>query len=136
MTAIKRIKVWLWTAGAQVDCLSPRPDARVAHFSAFHFHRLFFSWTGETLGVYLPILTVAIPVGLGSTEVRGYTVPRTVDQISAVWDAMLREWLPGSGKQLDARPFLEHYPKDASLNAKTGVFNLRHRDTSRTALGW
>src|ERR1700759_5043047 len=27
--------------------------ARVAHFSAFHFHRIFFAWTGETLGAYL-----------------------------------------------------------------------------------
>ena len=27
--------------------------AAVAHFSAFHFHRLFRAWTGETLGDYL-----------------------------------------------------------------------------------
>jgi AraC family transcriptional regulator len=265
--------------------LDLRALARVAHFSAFHFHRLFFSWTGETMGDYLrrrrleiaairlagqpklSILTVAVSVGFGSTEafgrafknrfgctastwrtsiakqrnpgqelrnpgqigwtpdadndstvstgavmkvkiierkpvdvtylrhvgpygrpisqfwqrtvypwmaandqlgqprygislddptitaadkcrydaaveVRGkITVPGdsqtttipggqyavtpfrgTVDQISAVWDAMLREWLPESGMQLDARPFLEHYPKDASFDAKTGVF--------------
>jgi AraC family transcriptional regulator len=265
--------------------LDLRALARVAHFSAFHFHRLFFSWTGETMGDYLrrrrleiaairlagqpklSILTVAVSVGFGSTEafgrafkdrfgctastwrtsiakqrnpgqelrnpgqiaatadadndstvstgavmkvkiierkpvvvtylryvgpygrpisefwqrtvypwmlandqlgqprygislddptitaanqcrydaaveVRGkITVPGdsqtttvpggqyavtpfrgTVDHISAVWDAMLREWLPGSGMQLDARPFLEHYPKDASFDAKTGVF--------------
>ena len=27
--------------------------AGVAHFSPFHFHRLFAAWTGETLGDYL-----------------------------------------------------------------------------------
>jgi AraC family transcriptional regulator len=27
--------------------------AEVAHFSPYHFHRLFAAWTGETLGDYL-----------------------------------------------------------------------------------
>jgi AraC family transcriptional regulator len=265
--------------------LDLRALARVAHFSAFHFHRVFFSWTGETLGDYLrrrrleiaairlagqpklSILNVAVSVGFGSTEafarafksrfgctasvwrasigqqrnsgqvlrnsgqivgasgtdndgtlptgaamkvkvierkpvrvtylrhvgpygrplsefwqrtvypwmavndqlgqprygislddptitagnkcrydagveVRGkITVPGnsqtttipggqyavtafrgTVDQIGGVWGAMLREWLPTSGMQLDARPFLEYYPTDASFDPKTGVF--------------
>jgi AraC family transcriptional regulator len=66
--------------------LDLRALARVAHFSAFHFHRVFFSWTAETLGDYvrrrrveiaavrlagqprLPILSVAISVGFGSAE--------------------------------------------------------------------
>ena len=51
------------------------------------------------------------------TEFRG-----TADQIGGVWNAMLREWLPSSGMQLDARPFLEYYAKDASFDPKTGVF--------------
>jgi AraC family transcriptional regulator len=60
--------------------------AQVAHFSAFHFHRLFAAWMGETLGDYLrrrrlevaamrmiaqprlPVLTVALSVGWGSGE--------------------------------------------------------------------
>jgi AraC family transcriptional regulator len=60
--------------------------ARVAHFSAFHFHRLFAAWMGETLGDYLrrrrlelaamrliaqprlPVLSVALLVGWGSGE--------------------------------------------------------------------
>lgn len=46
----------------------------------------------------------------------------TVDQIGSVWDAMLRQWLPSSGMQLDARPFLEYYPTDATFDPKTGVF--------------
>lgn len=60
--------------------------ARVAHFSPFHFHRLFQSWTGETCGAYVrrrrvemaaarmaaaPALSVfeaALAVGFGSGE--------------------------------------------------------------------
>jgi AraC family transcriptional regulator len=60
--------------------------AQVAHFSAFHFHRLFAAWMGETLGDYLrrrrlevaalrmvaqprlPVLSVALSVGWGSGE--------------------------------------------------------------------
>jgi AraC family transcriptional regulator len=43
-------------------------------------------------------------------------------QIGQAWDWMLRDWLPGSGMQLDSRPFFEHYPIDASFDAKTGEF--------------
>lgn len=60
--------------------------AQVAHFSTFHFHRLFAAWMGQTLGDYLrrrrlevaamrmsaqprlPVLTVALSVGWGSGE--------------------------------------------------------------------
>src|SRR5437899_2969129 len=60
--------------------------AEVAHFSPFHFHRLFAAWMGETLGDYLrrrrvevaamrlssqprlSVLTAAISVGFGSGE--------------------------------------------------------------------
>src|ERR1700754_1089886 len=60
--------------------------AEVAHFSSFHFHRLFAAWMGETLGEYLrrrrvevaamrlaaqprtTILSVALSVGFGSAE--------------------------------------------------------------------
>jgi AraC family transcriptional regulator len=60
--------------------------AEVAHFSPFHFHRLFSALMGETLGAYLrrrrcevaatrllaqprlPILQVALGVGFGSAE--------------------------------------------------------------------
>jgi AraC family transcriptional regulator len=46
----------------------------------------------------------------------------TVEQVGDVWEAMLRDWLPKSGMQLDARPFFEYYPTDASFDPKTGVF--------------
>ena len=60
--------------------------AEVAHFSPFHFHRLFSAWMGETLGDYLRrrrvevaamrlaaqphtrILNIALSVGFGSAE--------------------------------------------------------------------
>ncbi len=60
--------------------------ADVAHFSPYHFHRLFDAWMGETLGSYLrrqrleagagmlqsrpsaPVLEVALAVGFGSGE--------------------------------------------------------------------
>ena len=60
--------------------------AEVAHFSPYHFHRLFAAWTGETLGDYLrrrrveqaaswmasqprlSVLQVALSVGFGSGE--------------------------------------------------------------------
>ena len=35
--------------------------AAVAHFSAFHFHRLFRAWTGETLGDHLRRLDGHLP---------------------------------------------------------------------------
>jgi AraC family transcriptional regulator len=47
----------------------------------------------------------------------------TAEQIGAVWDSMLREWLPNSGMQLDARPFFEYYSTDARFDPKTGAFS-------------
>jgi len=47
----------------------------------------------------------------------------TSADIPAAWDALLRDWLPASGMQLDARPFFEHYPVDASYDPKTGAFS-------------
>lgn len=46
----------------------------------------------------------------------------TAADIGAAWDALLRDWLPKSGLQLDARPFFEHYPVDAKYDPKTGAF--------------
>ena len=70
---------------------------------------------------------ITVPGNSQSTTIPGgqYAVTAfrgTVDQIGGVWEAMLREWLPGSGLQLDARPFLEYYPTDGSFDSKTGVF--------------
>ena len=37
------------------------------------------------------------------------------------WERILREWLPASGYQLDARPCFEYYPPDGEYDEKTGV---------------
>ena len=43
-------------------------------------------------------------------------------QLGPAWESMLREWLPDSGMQLDARPFFEYYPTDAAFDPQTGIF--------------
>ncbi len=68
------------------EALELKALAAVAHFSPFHFHRVFAGWMGETLGDYLrrrrleraawllrhhpavPVLNVALEVGFGSGE--------------------------------------------------------------------
>jgi AraC family transcriptional regulator len=44
-------------------------------------------------------------------------------EIGVAWETLLREWLPKSGLQLDARPFFEHYPIDGRYDPKTGSFS-------------
>jgi len=46
----------------------------------------------------------------------------TDKEVGDAWVSMLRVWLPGSGMQLDSRPFFEHYPKEAGYDSKTGAF--------------
>ena len=43
-------------------------------------------------------------------------------RIGQTWSRLLREWLPGSGLQLDGRPCFEYYPEDATYDDKTGHF--------------
>lgn len=47
----------------------------------------------------------------------------TVFEIGDAWNNVLRDWLPNSGMQLDARPFFEYYPVDSSFDPVTGVFD-------------
>ncbi|TMC30063.1 MAG: AraC family transcriptional regulator [Chloroflexi bacterium] len=46
-------------------------------------------------------------------------------ELGSAWESMLREWLPGSGMQLDARPFFEFYSTDAAFDPQTGVFECQ-----------
>lgn len=65
------------------------------------------------------VLTATLPGGR-------YAVLRfkgTAAEIGEAWNSLLRDWLPSSGLQLDARPCFEYYPKDASYDARTGVFD-------------
>jgi AraC family transcriptional regulator len=48
----------------------------------------------------------------------------TSDTIGPAWMALMRDWLPQSGYQLDdGRPTFEYYPPDATYDAATGTFS-------------
>jgi AraC family transcriptional regulator len=49
----------------------------------------------------------------------------TVAGIEEAWKAMLRDWLPSSGLQLDGRVMFEYYPQDSSYDPSTGVFDCK-----------
>lgn len=46
----------------------------------------------------------------------------TAKQVGEAWAALLRDWLPSSGLQLDARPCFEYYPKGAGYDSQMGIF--------------
>ncbi len=46
----------------------------------------------------------------------------SAEQVGEAWASLLRDWLPSSGLQLDARPCFEYYPKDTACDAETGAF--------------
>ena len=64
------------------------------------------------------VLTTTIPGGRYAA-LRFYG---TSSEIEASWRRLLRDWLPSSGYQLDARPCFEHYPTDGRYDPKTGAF--------------
>ena len=49
----------------------------------------------------------------------------TVADIEAAWIAMLRDWLPSSGLQLDGRVMFEYYPEGSSYDPATGIFDCK-----------
>lgn len=49
----------------------------------------------------------------------------TVAEIGPAWTSLLRDWLPSSGLQLDARPCFEYYPSDAAYDPRTGRFGCQ-----------
>ena len=62
-------------------------------------------------------VTTSIPGGkYAAARFRG-----TSAEMGEGWMALLRDWLPGSGLQLDARPLFEYYPTDVRMDPKTGV---------------
>ncbi len=61
--------------------------------------------------------TTTLPGGkYAVTRVKG-----TASQFGDTWVALLRDWLPESGMQLDARPLFEYYGPEMSYDPKTGV---------------
>src|SRR5262245_63417925 len=99
--------------------------AAVAHFSPFHFHRLFAAWMGETLGDYLrrrrvetaasrlaaqprlPVLQAALAVGFGSGEAFARAFKARFGSSPSAWRARRKtdqadgktdqDWRRGSG---------------------------------------
>jgi len=49
----------------------------------------------------------------------------TVAGIEESWTALLRDWLPSSGLQLDGRIMFEYYPQSSSYDPVTGVFDCK-----------
>jgi AraC family transcriptional regulator len=59
-----------------------------------------------------------LPGGLyACTKIKG-----TSAEVPATWDRILREWLPASGYQLDARNCFEYYSPDGEYDEQTGAF--------------
>ena len=44
------------------------------------------------------------------------------DTIGEAWQSLMRDWLPRSGWQLDARPCFERYPPGGGFDAASGTF--------------
>jgi hypothetical protein len=99
------------------DPLDLEQLAAVANFSPFHFHRLFRASLGETLQdfVHRRRLERAAHVPL-----RARVLP---SEYAAPWDALVGDWLPGSGYQPDHRPAMEFYLNDPATDAE-GKFDL------------
>jgi AraC family transcriptional regulator len=66
----------------------------------------------------VPALTMQLPGGRYAVQ----AFHGRSDEIGAAWDALLRDWLPDSGLQLDNRPCFEHYPGGAQVDADSGRF--------------
>ncbi|MEP7382687.1 MAG: AraC family transcriptional regulator [Gemmatimonadota bacterium] len=66
-----------------------------------------------------PALKTVIPGGrYASARFEG-----TSETIGAAWRSLLRDWLPSSGLQLDARLNFEYYPAGSRFDPATGVFD-------------
>lgn len=48
-----------------------------------------------------------------------------VADFEPAWNALLRDWLPSSGLQLDGRPMFEYYPTDSSFDPVTGILGCQ-----------
>jgi AraC family transcriptional regulator len=48
-----------------------------------------------------------------------------VADFEPAWNALLRDWLPSSGLQLDGRPMFEYYPVDSSYDPSTGALECQ-----------
>ena len=124
--------------------LDLRALARVAHFSAFHFHRVFFAWTGETVGDYLrrrrleiaavrlagqpklSVLNVAVSVGFGSTESFAQAFKARFGSTASAWRAGMGQRRnsgqelrnPGQVRGSSGRDNVSTFPTGAAMKVK------------------
>jgi AraC family transcriptional regulator len=47
----------------------------------------------------------------------------TAAEIGAAWGALMGQWLPSSGLQLDSRPCYEYYGPASSFDPVSGMFD-------------
>jgi len=129
--------------------------AALAHFSPYHFHRLFAAWMGETLGDYLrrrrldvaavllagnhtkPVLEIALSVGFGSGEALARAFKLRFACSPSEWRrGTTARWAEQMASLRAQRPYLAN-SEDSNLdqvqrNLDQADSNLhRHHDNSR-----
>jgi AraC family transcriptional regulator len=116
--------------------------AGVAHFSPYHFHRLFAAWMGETLGEYLrrrrleiaaqrlaantqlPVLNIALEVGFGSGEAFARAFKERFDCTPTQWRTHARQrWA-----QELAQSRTQHRNVDQAVRKTHQANNAAHAD--------
>jgi AraC family transcriptional regulator len=130
--------------------------AAVAHFSPYHFHRLFAAWMGETLGDYLrrrrieqaairlaaqprlSVLQVALAVGFGSGEAFTRAFKARFGCAPSVWRAQRKNdqvdgkidqaWRRHSGQTEDPSSLNARAAMDVKLTERqpTRIAYMRH----------
>jgi len=118
--------------------------AQVAHFSAFHFHRLFAAWMGETLGDYLrrrrleiaavrligqpddPVLNIALGVGFGSAEAFARAFKSRFGVTATEWRAQHAQQRAGR-LAANSNPSQAHGNPDQDLSRSTVQHEAFHQ---------
>lgn len=114
--------------------------AAVAHFSPYHFHRVFAGWMGETLGDYLrrrrlevaatwlrhrpgmAVLAVALEVGFGSGEAFSRAFKAHFGAAPGTWRRQRLDRLQRNADQAERNPDQTHpacHADDGSLTTPT-----------------
>jgi AraC family transcriptional regulator len=120
--------------------------AEVAHFSPFHFHRLFSAWMGETLGAYLrrrrcevaatrllaqprlAVLQIALGVGFGSAEALTHAFNARFGCSPTSWRLQQSESHPGKSNLDQANRKADQAAQENS--GKNGASNSTSPETS------
>jgi AraC family transcriptional regulator len=114
--------------------------AQVAHFSPFHFHRLFSAWMGETLGAYVrrrrcevaatrllaqprvAVLQIALGVGFGSAEALTHAFNARFGCSPTTWRLQQSASHPAKGNRDQANSKVDQARREKP--GKNGVSNI------------